>query len=235
MPNCRIRPCDAQRESSGALRGFIAQRPPGAKGWANHQKGERLLTRAAMRPPRQNPADGTPPQARPPMRPQDQNDRRPSRRVSRSDAATGSATRARSFPRRRGRRPRPHRKLMRFPPGVAGFLRTELVARETEDHQSLFPIALVQCLEAGVLWREAAMACRIDDQQNLARVFGQGLTSAGEALGGELVNGCAHGAVSGRDASSGRTAVYSEIARRWCLDRAAGLTWPRRRLLADRR
>ncbi len=34
------------------------------------------------------------------------------------NAATGSATGARSFPRRRGRRQRPHRKLMRFPPGT---------------------------------------------------------------------------------------------------------------------
>jgi hypothetical protein len=40
------------------------------------------------------------------MTPQDMNDRRPSRRVSRGSAATGSATGGRAFPRRRGRRPR---------------------------------------------------------------------------------------------------------------------------------
>jgi len=49
------------------------------------------------------------------MPPQDKNDGQRSRRVSPGNAATGSATGDRAFPRRRGRRLRPPGELMRFP------------------------------------------------------------------------------------------------------------------------
>lgn len=73
-----------------------------------------------MSPPGKSPADGFPPQAREPTRAQDENDRQPSCRVSRRNAATGSATGDHRLPQRRGRWPPPQRKLMRFPPAGAG-------------------------------------------------------------------------------------------------------------------
>ena len=70
---------------------------------------------------------------------------------------------------------------------AAGFLFTKLVAGETEHHQPLGGIFLVERFEAGVLWREAAMAGGIDDQHHLPRVVGHRNRLSAKAGGGKLM------------------------------------------------
>jgi len=53
----------------------------------------------------------------------------------------------------------------------ARVLRSKLVAWETQHHQPLVRIALPQLFQAFELRREAALAGRVDDQQDLAFVF----------------------------------------------------------------
>jgi hypothetical protein len=56
--------------------------------------------------------------------------------------------------------------------GATGFLFTELVAGETQYHQTLGSVFFVERFKAAVLWREAAMAGGIHDQDHLTRVVG---------------------------------------------------------------
>jgi hypothetical protein len=67
-----------------------------------------------------------------------------------------------------------------------GFLMAELIARETQNLQSLFAILLVKLLESLVLRSETTLAGGIDDQQNLAAIIGKRLLFAGVEFGGKI-------------------------------------------------
>ena len=69
----------------------------------------------------------------------------------------------------------------------AWFLTCKLIARETENHQPLVFVLLVELFEFCKLGGESTFASRVDDEQHLPFVLGEwvGRTFAGE--GGEIV------------------------------------------------
>lgn len=69
----------------------------------------------------------------------------------------------------------------------AWFLTRKLIARETENHQPLVFVLLIELFEFGKLGGESAFASRVDDEQHLTFVLGErvGRTFAGD--GGEIV------------------------------------------------
>jgi hypothetical protein len=72
---------------------------------------------------------------------------------------------------------------------AARILRAELVAGKTEHDETLGAPGLMQGFQTGELWREAAGAGGVHDQQCLALVFFQGNGFAAHRLGGEFVDG----------------------------------------------
>lgn len=86
--------------------------------------------------------------------------------------------------------------------GIARFLRTELVARKAENNKTPVLEAPVEFFEAGVLWREAALAGGIDDEQDVAAIGVEALLIAVQTLGAEVVKGLAHGNWSGLSAGA---------------------------------
>ncbi|MOA07977.1 hypothetical protein D3C78_1277090 [compost metagenome] len=54
--------------------------------------------------------------------------------------------------------------------GTAGFLFSELVAGETQHHQTLGSVFLVKSFKAAILWREPTLAGGINDQNHLTRI-----------------------------------------------------------------
>lgn len=69
----------------------------------------------------------------------------------------------------------------------AWFLTRKLIARETENHQPLVFVLLIELFEFCKLGSESAFASRVDDEQYLTFVLGErvGRTFAGD--GGEIV------------------------------------------------
>jgi hypothetical protein len=68
---------------------------------------------------------------------------------------------------------------------------------------------LIQLFEAGVLRGEAALAGRVDDEDDLAVVFGEGVVGAGFWSGvGWLVSGVRYSAGEEEDAEAGRRTVF---------------------------
>src|ERR1700733_9280085 len=65
-----------------------------------------------------------------------------------------------------------------------------LVARETEDLKAPVLVVAVERLKALVLRRQAALACHVHDEQQLARVVTQGDLAAIMAGRGEVVRAC---------------------------------------------
>ena len=77
----------------------------------------------------------------------------------------------------------------------AGLLCAEIVAGEAENSQALGGVSLVQNLQACVLLGEAAAACHIHDQQNLAGVVAQGFAAAVWGRHRHVGNADRHGSI----------------------------------------
>ncbi|MNC67474.1 hypothetical protein D3C75_1179750 [compost metagenome] len=71
---------------------------------------------------------------------------------------------------------------------AARLLMVELVAGETQHHQLLRPVLLIQLLQAGILGGKAALAGGVDDKQQLAGVLGQGNLFAADIFDRKIMN-----------------------------------------------
>lgn len=72
---------------------------------------------------------------------------------------------------------------------AAGLLFAELIAREAEHGKAAIFIGAVERFEAGVLRRESALACGVDDEQDAAAKGVEGEIAAVEEARGEGVKG----------------------------------------------
>ena len=78
---------------------------------------------------------------------------------------------------------------------IARLLATELVAREAENGEAALHVLTMQRFETLVLRREAALARRVHDEQDLSAIVVQGLVGSIEGLDLEFVGkGGTHGA-----------------------------------------
>ncbi|MNC09292.1 hypothetical protein D3C75_569110 [compost metagenome] len=73
--------------------------------------------------------------------------------------------------------------------GATGLLLTELVAGETQNHQPLGSVLLVERFKACILWRKATVAGGIHNQHQLARIVGHRDKLATQAGGSKLMKG----------------------------------------------
>ena len=73
---------------------------------------------------------------------------------------------------------------------ASGFLVGELVARETENHEALVFVFLVQLFQTVVLRRETALGSSIDDENNLPFIVSKVHFFASVGEGGKIINGC---------------------------------------------
>jgi hypothetical protein len=83
---------------------------------------------------------------------------------------------------------------------AAWLLAAELVAREAEHLEALAVQLAVELLEALVLRREAALACRVDDQEHLALVARELDRLAVDVVDGDVVE-ARHGRCRGTKAA----------------------------------
>jgi hypothetical protein len=71
-------------------------------------------------------------------------------------------------------------------------LRAKVVGGKSEHDQTAFALIAVETLEVLVLWREAALRCDIDDEQDFASEFTQRAGRTVDLGDWDIIN-CAHG------------------------------------------